>query len=380
VSPGLGKLVITTVVLLLLNYLAPRQKVSTRYLAVQRAFSFVFLVLAAMTTFTLFVDRPLQKAGEEDRQSSALRVEEAFRRQYDAVGQDLAVEAMKNAVATLNAADKRHLAAFQKEVDSLREKSGLGTAEETQLRSLLANAFWKPYRARTVADLSSFLSRAVVDTRQEEDPPLPVERAVDHVPVTVDEWKQQRRLVEEQESKAQKAEVRKSENAAALKSLLSQTFAAAVPDYPGLTGATIENLSGEVTDRLTDKTIDWLADSSPTRWVRRKLDPSNLKPRIRTLTEQSRDTARHFLIPKQWDGYKWDSPTPPGPVPAADYLPSAVVEEMRRSLPDAKGIVEAMRIRGQPITEDEATAWVKKPKDLLNERIHAQTEIKDAER
>src|SRR5215471_14538842 len=76
---GFLYLLLIVLALLALNYFLPQWKAFSRFAMVQQVATTVFLMLAAMTTFTLFADRPLEQAGERDRSTAAERVDLAFR-------------------------------------------------------------------------------------------------------------------------------------------------------------------------------------------------------------------------------------------------------------------------------------------------------------
>src|SRR5262249_3528633 len=156
--------------------------------------------------------------------------------------------------------DKQHLVTFWKAVDSFRTKqNGLTLLEEKSLSGEL----YKSFTQRVPNDVRDFLAHLLSSTADSDIPQLPVERAVDHVAGSIAEWRRQRLLVEEEESKAGKAQMRASENRTALKTILAGLWGPVIPEFDSTIGAVFEGFSGEAIDRSND----WIVNRDYRRWL-----------------------------------------------------------------------------------------------------------------
>jgi hypothetical protein len=295
-------------VLAAFTWFFPQWKVGPRFSLFQQCLGGLVIALAAMTTFTVFSDQPLQRRAQENQAALIRRYEIALRKEWDGVAKEVVAKAVTASPAPDSASEKQRFKLFIQSLAQVADRasqwpaktgevplSGRYRFQYVDFPQVVAETIAKHYTQEALdqSRVHDLLSQ-VLDSHAKTDAPLPEEKTLLTIPKTVDQLRAQRGVVEQQESRAQNAESQ-AEQAKEVANLgIAEFIGLPVPEFGGLVGAYVSIVIDMMADVLAGPIQNWSRSIGP------HVEAWEAFQRLKESTGDAVATMRKLLLPQRW--------------------------------------------------------------------------------
>jgi hypothetical protein len=284
--------------LLLLNWFLPKWKPVSRFLFVQQCASMLFVALMGVTTFSFFAQAPLKQRAMKNQKLMITDYEVNLREEWNQVGKYLAAKTIGEAARQLSPTDRRHFTAYLQAIGSAANKAPSWPASPGS-RFTLREAHpgetidYEGLVAQVMVKHSLHSAAPQSDTRPSaktelHEPHLPEERALQSIPMTVDELRAQLHVVEKQRSRAAMFADQAKE---ALKALVAAGPGAALPELDGIAGAYFKSAVDALGDWFSSLAENWSREAGG------HLRTADLLQRLKTFVVDTFSLVRRLMAP-----------------------------------------------------------------------------------